>query len=107
MVLGFTQELSTPAGGGEEADADVERQLAAMGEALPHLTAMVATELHSVTDPTLGWCDSQVEFEFTLDLLRDGLERSLLLSRVSSSPDECPSRQDPRPGYAGHRSERS
>lgn len=76
MVLGFTQELFTPAGGGEEADAEVERQLAAMGEALPHLTAMVATELHSVADSTLGWCDSQVEFEFTLDLLLDGLERA-------------------------------
>ena len=47
-----------------------------MAEALPHLTAMVAAELHDVTDPTLGWCDSQVEFEFTLDLLLDGLERA-------------------------------
>ncbi len=47
-----------------------------MAEALPHLTAMVAAELHSVDDPTLGWCDSQVEFEFTLDLLLDGLERA-------------------------------
>jgi hypothetical protein len=36
---------------------------------------MVAAELHAVTDPTLGWCDSQVEFQFTLDLLLDGLER--------------------------------
>ena len=38
-------------------------------------TAMVEAEAHDVADPTLGWCDSQVEFEFTLDLLLDGLER--------------------------------
>jgi hypothetical protein len=36
---------------------------------------MVASEIHNGTDPALGWCDSQVEFEFTLDLLLDGLER--------------------------------
>jgi len=24
---------------------------------------------------TLGWCDSQAEFEFTLDLILDGLAR--------------------------------
>jgi hypothetical protein len=27
------------------------------------------------TDPTIGWYDSQTEFEFTLDLLLDGQER--------------------------------
>ena len=36
---------------------------------------MVAAESTTSTDPTLGWCDSQVEFEFTLDLLLDGLDR--------------------------------
>jgi len=36
---------------------------------------MVAAELHPVDDPTLGRCGSQTEFEFTLDLLLDGLER--------------------------------
>jgi len=46
-----------------------------MAEAMPHLTAMVAAEVHDVSDSTLGWCDSQVEFEFTLDLLLNGLER--------------------------------
>jgi hypothetical protein len=46
-----------------------------MADALPHLTAMVAAEIHDATDPTLGWCDGQAEFEFTLDLLLDGLER--------------------------------
>ena len=52
-----------------------EADLAAMAAALPHLTAMVTHEIHDAADPTLGWCDSQVEFQFTVDLLLDGLER--------------------------------
>ncbi|MFI6098105.1 TetR/AcrR family transcriptional regulator C-terminal domain-containing protein [Lentzea sp. NPDC051213] len=76
MPLGFAQEIFSPesAGGSMEDDA-AEEDLAAMAEALPHLTAMVAAEVHDSTDPALGWCDSQIEFEFTLDLLLDGLER--------------------------------
>ena len=73
MALGFVQELFTPAtmeAGTAEAD------LAAMAEAVPHLTAMMAAEVHAAGDPTLGWCDSQTEFEFTLDLLLDGLDRA-------------------------------
>lgn len=38
-----------------------------LAEALPHLAAMVAAELHDHDDDPLGWCDSQAEFEFTLD----------------------------------------
>jgi AcrR family transcriptional regulator len=73
MALGFVQETFRPA----DPDAsDVEEpDLAAMAESLPHLTAMVAAELHAVEAPVLGWCDSQTEFEFTLDLLLDGLGR--------------------------------
>lgn len=76
MPLGFAQEIFSPAsaGGSMEVDA-AEADLAAMAEAMPNLTAMMAAEVHAVTDPTLGWCDSQVEFEFTLDLLLNGLER--------------------------------
>lgn len=76
MPLGFVQELFSPAsagGGGQE--EITEENLAAMAEALPHLIAMMAAEVHAAGDPTLGWCDSQTEFEFTLDLLLDGLER--------------------------------
>ena len=40
-----------------------------------HLTAMVAAELHDKAEDPLGWCDSRAEFEFTLDLLLDGLAR--------------------------------
>ncbi|WP_268891589.1 TetR/AcrR family transcriptional regulator [Lentzea tibetensis] len=76
MPLGFAQEIFSPesAGGSMEVDA-AEADLAVMAAALPHLTAMVAAEVHDSTDPALGWCDSQIEFEFTLDLLLNGLER--------------------------------
>ncbi|GID28217.1 TetR/AcrR family transcriptional regulator [Paractinoplanes brasiliensis] len=72
MPLGFAQEVFAP-GGDFEPEAS-EAELAAMAEALPHVTAMVASEIHDAGDPTLGWCDSQAEFEFTLDLLLNGLE---------------------------------
>lgn len=76
MPLGFAQEIFSPAStGGNMDDAEAEADLAAMADALPHLTAMVASEVHDAADPTLGWCDSSVEFEFTLDLLLDGLDR--------------------------------
>ncbi|MDG4831420.1 TetR/AcrR family transcriptional regulator C-terminal domain-containing protein [Solwaraspora sp. WMMD1047] len=76
LPLGFAQELFSPAAAGGSMDADAaEADLAALAEALPHLTAMVQSEMHAATDPTLGWCDSQTEFEFTIDLLLDGLER--------------------------------
>jgi len=76
MPLGFAQEVFSPAAAGGAMDVDtVEVDLAAMAASMPHLTAMAAAEVHAATDPTLGWCDSQVEFEFTLDLLLDGLDR--------------------------------
>jgi len=76
MPLGFAQEVFSPASAGGSMEVDTaEEDLAAMAEAMPHLTAMVAAEVHDVSDSTLGWCDSQVEFEFTLDLLLNGLER--------------------------------
>jgi AcrR family transcriptional regulator len=76
LPLGFVQEIFSPgaADGGPE-DGVSEAELAALAQQMPHLAAMMATEMHDSADPTLGWCDSQVEFEFTLDLLLDGLER--------------------------------
>ncbi|WBB68441.1 TetR/AcrR family transcriptional regulator C-terminal domain-containing protein [Micromonospora sp. WMMD812] len=76
LPLGFTQEIFSPTSAGGSTDTDAaEADLAAMADALPHVTAMVAAEVHDAGDPTLGWCDGQVEFEFTLDLILDGLER--------------------------------
>ncbi|WP_407317230.1 TetR/AcrR family transcriptional regulator [Isoptericola halotolerans] len=72
MVLGFSQELFSPGGAGTAGEAEME----AMAAALPYTAAMVASELHDAADPVLGWCDSQSEFEFTLDLLISGLERA-------------------------------
>ena len=78
MVLGFAQEVFSPASAGGSTDIEsAEEDLAQMAELLPHLTAMVASELHDHDDDPLGWCDSQIEFEFTLDLLLDGLDRQL------------------------------
>ena len=76
MMFGFVQELfSPPSSGGQLNSADTEKMFAQMAESLPHLTAMIMSEVHHASDPTVGWCDSQTEFEFTLDLLLDGLER--------------------------------
>ena len=77
MVLGFTQELFSPrADGGSLDEEATEAEFAALADALPHLTAMVASEIHDHDEDPLGWCDSQDEFEFTLDLLLDGLARA-------------------------------
>lgn len=80
MVLGFSPELftaSTQQAGAEEQAVDLEQaQLAQLAAEAPHLVAMMASESHASPESTLGWCDSQREFEFTLGLLLDGLERA-------------------------------
>jgi AcrR family transcriptional regulator len=77
MALGFAQELFSPAPAGGELDEEAAAaELAQMAEVMPHLTAMVAAELHDHEEDPLGWCDSRAEFEFTLDLLLDGLARA-------------------------------
>ena len=70
LPLGFAQETFSPADG-DATEAEFEE----MAKVLPHLTAMVTAEMHAADDPMLGWCDGQTEFEFTVDLLLDGLER--------------------------------
>ena len=77
MALGFAQELFSPAPAGGEFDEEAAAaELAQMAEVMPHLSAMVAAELHDHEEDPLGWCDSRAEFEFTLDLLLDGLARA-------------------------------
>lgn len=77
MALGFTQELFSPASDGGSLDRDAaEAEFAAMAAVLPNLTAMAASEVHDHEEDPLGWCDSQSEFEFTLDLLLDGIARA-------------------------------
>jgi AcrR family transcriptional regulator len=70
-ALGFTQELYEDS---EELDADaVADMLRQMGGEYPHITEMISVISHD-DETTLGWCDDQVEFEFALDLILDGLE---------------------------------
>ena len=77
MAVGFAQELFSPASAGDSLDEEAaEADLEALAEAMPHLTAMVSAELHDHAEDPLGWCDCRAEFEFTLDLLLDGLARA-------------------------------
>lgn len=72
-ALGFAQELFDPATPAD--DAASQAQLVALADQAPHLVEMMAEIAHDDPDSTLGWCDDQAEFEFSLDLLLDGLER--------------------------------
>jgi len=70
-ALGFSQELFDP---GDGATAGLSAELAAD---LPYLVGMLTEIAHDDPGSILGWCDDQVEFEFGLDLLLDGLDRKL------------------------------
>lgn len=76
MPLGFVQEIFTP-GGGRWGRPRAEVELAQMAESLLQFTAMMASEIHDEGGDLLGWCDSQEEFEFTLDLLLEWFARQL------------------------------
>lgn len=69
-VLGFTQELF-------DDSADVSPEIAtAMAEAIgathPYVAEMALATTH---EGGLGGCDTDAEFEFSLDVILDGLER--------------------------------
>lgn len=70
FVLGFSNELFDPEPG-EEIDADA---MMAMAEAMPHVLQMAQSAMHE-QQGSLSTCDTQAEFEFTLDLMLEGLER--------------------------------
>jgi AcrR family transcriptional regulator len=70
MIMGFTQEIFEPGSPDEGTTTDEMAQLAA---AFPHLGAMAMTQPHDQTD-SLSVCDTQAEFEFTLNLILNGLE---------------------------------
>lgn len=75
MVFGFSTELFEPdAGGSAEPDEETMAMLAAH---MPHLMRLAAAVSHDGPD-TLGVCDTQAEFEFTLRLVLEGLERERL-----------------------------
>jgi AcrR family transcriptional regulator len=71
-LLGFTQELfddSTQA----RAEPPPADEIARMFAAFPSVARLAAAARH---DGVLGACDDSFEFEFGLDLILDGLERS-------------------------------
>jgi AcrR family transcriptional regulator len=71
-VLGFTQELYD-----DSQEPDPEEMaifLQQIAGKYPHITEM-AREISHDAETSLGWCDDQVEFEFALDLILDGLDR--------------------------------
>ncbi|MGH3485376.1 MAG: TetR/AcrR family transcriptional regulator [Nocardioidaceae bacterium] len=77
-ALGFSQELFRPDDDeGDEPDPDIAAIIdGQMAEQYPYITEIAVIESRGHDDDsTLGWCDDQVEFEFGLDLILDGLER--------------------------------
>jgi AcrR family transcriptional regulator len=75
-ALGFTQELFEPDDAAAEEAAALE-MMAAAADQLPHLVAMMQVVAHEDGDGSLSWCDDQLEFEFGLDVVLDGLEHRL------------------------------
>jgi AcrR family transcriptional regulator len=71
-LLGFTQALFD-----DSADLDPETAASLAGElgaALPYVAEMALAVSHA---GALGPCDDDIEFEFTLDFILDGLDRLL------------------------------
>ena len=74
-VLGFSQELFDDSGElvqSPEMQAVMLQQLSA---AYPNISAIVRQVQHDEASVVGAGCDDQLEFEFALDLLLDGLER--------------------------------
>lgn len=74
-VLGFTQELFEPDEPDEVDEEAAKAMVGQMADEIPHIIEMMMQISHDDPDSTIGWCDDQVEFEFGLDLILDGLER--------------------------------
>ncbi|MGY4644429.1 TetR/AcrR family transcriptional regulator C-terminal domain-containing protein [Cellulomonas sp. URHB0016] len=71
MLFGFSTELFEPDSGDSTPDPAT---LAMMAQHMPNLARMAASVVHEV-DGALSVCDTRAEFEFTLGLVLDGLER--------------------------------
>ena len=72
-ALGFTQELFEP-DDEHAAEADVSAMMAQLADQVPYMVEMMMEITHDDPDSTLGWCDDQTEFEFSLDLILGGLD---------------------------------
>jgi AcrR family transcriptional regulator len=74
-MLGFNLELFEPENA-EETNANTEAMMMQMAPQIPHLIEMMAEIVHEDgPDDTIGWCDDQTEFIFSVDLILDGRER--------------------------------
>jgi AcrR family transcriptional regulator len=73
-ALGFTQELFGADSAGDVGPEVAELMAQQMADEYPYITEIIVDASHDA-DSTLGWCDDQVEFEFGLDIILDGLER--------------------------------
>jgi AcrR family transcriptional regulator len=77
MVLGFTQELFDP---GPDVAPPSPEELVEMARVMPHLARIAQVAEHEA-EGSLSTCDTQAEFEFTMDLILDGLEAHRAASR--------------------------
>jgi len=77
-LLGFTQELfQEPVGAGP---VEIPEGAA---EAFPHIVELVTAVYHDPASVVGPGCDDQLEFEFAVDLMLDGLERKLAREQAS------------------------
>ena len=83
-MLGFSQELfGTPPPSAAPDRSGAGRQMAAR---YPYITEIATQVAHDDASVVGSGCDDQFEFEFTLDLMLDGLER-LRARGWTSRPD--------------------
>jgi AcrR family transcriptional regulator len=78
-LLGFSQEVFNDSGPLDMATAAQLQQ--AMAASYPHIAEVVGVVLHDDASVVGSGCDDQLEFEFALDLMLDGLERHRRRSR--------------------------
>jgi AcrR family transcriptional regulator len=72
-LMGFTQELFNDTADVDPAvEADMWR---AMADRYPNIAGLVEIVMHDDASVVGGGCDDQLEFEFAVDLLLDGLEK--------------------------------
>jgi AcrR family transcriptional regulator len=93
-ALGFAQELFEP--GDTAGDDEVAAAIENMAGQFPHLVGMMMEVAHDDPDSTLGWCDDQTEFEFALDLILDGLDRTRQTTPPPPGTSQKPTLRGPK-----------
>jgi AcrR family transcriptional regulator len=83
-LMGFSQELFNDQGDGVDPAAEAE-MMAAMSSVYPAIYRMYLAVSHDDASTVGTGCDDQFEFEFSLDLMLDGLER--MRATDVSAPD--------------------